>query len=105
MNIVSHNVLICCADIAKSATEILYDSPIPSKPLSTNLVTGDLVKLVFTRIRRTRWLKEFGLKLWDKVGLYFGELHNEPLGITALAPDQVIWFHPNHVFYIDRIKD
>ncbi len=93
-------------DIAKSATEMIYDSPIPSKALRTNLRTGDLVKLVFM----TNQKDEMAERMWIKVmgqkdGLYFGELHNEPLGITGLAPGQLIWFHPNHVFNIDKNKD
>src|ERR1700754_4641140 len=34
-------------DIAKSATEIVYDAPIPAKSERQNLKPGDLVKLCF----------------------------------------------------------
>jgi hypothetical protein len=90
-------------DIAKSATEIIYDSPLPTKSQTQNLKTGDLVKLKFlieedgeTGIERM-WIRITG----QKDGLYCGELDNDPFN-ELLKPGEVIWFHPNHVFEIDN---
>jgi hypothetical protein len=93
-------------DIAKRATEIIFDSPIPGKVLRTDLRAGDLVKLIFIsdqedEMAERMWVKVMG----EKDGLYFGELDNEPFGTTALIHSQVIWFHANHVFDIDKKKD
>lgn len=90
-------------DIAKSATEVIYDSPIPTKSQRQNLKTGDLVKLKFVidedgeaTIERI-WVKVTG----EKDGLFSGELDNDPFS-EILKPGQLIWFHPNHVFQIDK---
>jgi hypothetical protein len=89
-------------DIAKSATEIVYDSPIPTKAKRQSLKEGTVVKLKFM-------LDEGGEieieRMWVKVkgedkGLYFAELDNDPFS-DVLKPGQLIWFHPNHVFQVD----
>jgi hypothetical protein len=90
-------------DIAKSATEIIYDSPLPTKSQTRNLKTGDLVKLTFvidedgeTEVERM-WVKVTG----KKDGLFCGELDNDPFN-EILKAGQLIWFHPNHVLEIDN---
>ena len=90
-------------DIAKSATEIIYDSPIPTKLQRKSLKTGDLVKLKFTideegQLETERmWINVTG----EKDGLFCGELDNDPF-TENLKIGQLIWFHPNHVFQIDK---
>ena len=90
-------------DIAKSATEVIYDSPIPTKSQKQNLKTGDLVKLKFlideggeVGIERI-WVEVTG----EKDGLFSGELDNQAFN-DILKPGQLIWFHPNHVFEIGK---
>ena len=92
-------------DIAKSATEIVYDSPIPTKSERQNLKPGDLVKLHFM----TEEEDEIGTeRMWvqvtgEKDGLLSGTLDNDPFN-EVLKAGQLIWFHPNHVSYIDGNK-
>lgn len=90
-------------DIAKSATEIVYETPIPTKRVRQNLRPGDLVKLRFvvkgdqqTEIERI-WVRVID----KKDGLYLGELDNEPFD-EILKPIETVWFHPNHVLVIDQ---
>lgn len=90
-------------DIAKSATELIYGFPIPTKSQRKNLKTGDLVKLKFlieeegeTEIERI-WVKVTG----EKDGLFSAKLDNDPFN-EILKNVQHIWFHPNHVFQIDN---
>lgn len=92
-------------DIAKSATEIVYDSPIPTKSERQNLKPGDLVKLHFmieedgeTETERM-WVQVTG----EKDGLFSGTLDNDPFN-EILKAGQLIWFHANHVSHIDRNK-
>lgn len=93
-------------DIAKSATEIIYDAPIPTKSQRQNLKAGDVVKLKFiveedgeTEVERM-WVKVTG----KKDGLFSGELDNDPFN-EILKAGQEIWFHPNHVFQIADSAD
>ena len=93
-------------DIAKTATEIIYDSPIPGKAEKDSLKPGDSVKLKFMieeegemEVERM-WIRVKG----EKDGLYFGELDNEPFGSTELIEGQTVWFHANHIFEIDKGK-
>ena len=92
-------------DIAKSATEIVYDAPIPAKSERQNLKPGDLVKLHFmieedgeTETERM-WVQVTG----EKDGLFSGTLDNDPFN-EVLKAGQLIWFHANHVAHIDRNK-
>ena len=89
-------------DIAKSATEIVYTSPIPSRQQRENLKAGDLVKLKFiveedgeTEVERM-WVKVTG----KADGLYSAELDNDPFN-DILKAGQPLWFHANHVFEVD----
>lgn len=90
-------------DIAKSATEMIYDAPLPTKSQRQNLKTGDLVKLNFIieedgEIENERmWVKVMA----EKDGLFSGELDNDPFN-DVLKAGQHIWFHPNHVFAISN---
>lgn len=88
-------------DIAKTSTEIVYDSPIPSKQERQTLQTGDLVKLIFIFDG-----DDEAERIWVKVvekkdGLFLGELDNEAFD-DILSSVKNVWFHPNHVFSIDR---
>ena len=90
-------------DVAKTATEIIYDSPIPKKLEREHLRTGDLVKLKFLASEDGEYEIE---RIWVKVmgkkdGLFLGELKNDPFN-EMLKPLNAIWFHPNHVFVIDK---
>ena len=91
-------------DIAKTATEIIYDSPIPDKSKKQNLKPGDSVHLKF--IMKDEGEPEVE-RMWVQVkgeqdGLFFGELDNEPFSTSELIEGQTVWFHPNHVFKIDK---
>ena len=89
-------------DIAKSATQIVYDTPIPSKSQRQNLKSGNLVKIKLiteeqgeTEIERI-WIRVTG----ENDGLYSGEIDNDTYN-EKVKYGQAIWFHPNHVFQID----
>ena len=88
-------------DISKLATEIVFDFPIPTKIEKGNLINGDLVKLVFLD------KENFGERMWVEFiekenGLLKGLLRNDALENVELNYDKIIWFHPNHIFEIDK---
>jgi hypothetical protein len=88
-------------DISKLATEIIFDNPLPNKLDKENLVNGDLVKLVFLD------KDNFGERMWVEFiekdnGLLKGLLRNDALENEDLSYDKIIWFHPNHIFEIDK---
>ncbi len=89
-------------DVAYSATEIVYDNPIPAKESREGLNPGDLVKLKFlfdedgeTEVERM-WVKV----IEKRDGLFRGELDHDPFN-EILKAGHPVWFHPNHVFQID----
>jgi len=88
-------------DISKLATQIIFDYPIPTKQEKENLNNGDLVKLIFLD------KENFGERMWVEFiekenGLLKGLLRNDALDDEQLNYGKIIWFHPNHIFAIDK---
>lgn len=89
-------------DILKSATEIIYDFPIPGQAEKQKLKRGDLVKLIFidrSNIGERMWV-EF---IEEENGLLKGSLKNNSFDEDEndLNNDKTIFFHPNHIFQIE----
>lgn len=89
-------------DVSKLATEEVFENPIPTKNEKGNLKRGDLVKLIFLD------KENFGERMWVEFiekegGLLKGYLRNDSFDSNEnLISDSKIWFHPNHIFEIDK---
>jgi len=88
-------------DIAKNATQFVYDYPIHEKVDIDKLKKGDYVKLIFidaTGIGERIWV------IYDRFenGLHVGMLANDFFEEKhELTSGKVIYFHSNHIFQID----
>lgn len=87
-------------DIAKNATEIVFEKPIPTKEEISQIKKGNLVKLAFVdnddNLERM-WVKV--LKIDNS--FYSGLLDNEPHYIENLELGKEIYFHKNNIYDID----
>lgn len=86
-------------DIALSATEMIYDHPLPSREAKAELKPGHYVQLKFIdknyEVERM-WVEIITVhKDW-----FHGELRNEAYGNRRLKYGADVWFHPNHIFQI-----
>jgi hypothetical protein len=90
-------------DVAWSATQIIFDSPIPDKKEINNLRQGDLVKLKF--VDKDGEVERMWVEYRDREGEFLqGELRNDAYGNAELAHGKTVYFHANHVFQIQKIK-
>lgn len=88
-------------DISKLATEIVFDYPIPTKQEKENLTKGDLVKLVF--LDKENFAERMWVEFIEKEnGLLKGILSNDALENEFLKYGKKLYFHPNHIFEIDK---
>jgi len=88
-------------DIAKTATEILYQGPIPTKEEIAALKKGDLIKLIFVDeegYAERMWVLYEGVE--DH--LHKGILDNDAFELDGLTSGKVLYFHSNHVYLIDK---
>lgn len=88
-------------DIAKTATEIIYDEPIPNDEAIKALTSGDYVKLKFIDAEgdiERMWVEYVKME----GGLHRAILRNTSFETNDLVDGRTIWFHPNHVFMIDK---
>ncbi len=86
-------------DIARSATEMIYDNPIPNQREKENIENGDDVKLKFMD-------KDQNVeRMWVEVAerdrnVFKGILKNDSFSIHNLVNEKEVWFHSNHIFEI-----
>jgi hypothetical protein len=88
-------------DLTKTATEIIFDQPLPSEENKAMLSIGDLVKL--------RFVDEEGdvERMWVEVNhidgaMIQGILRNDSFDLKELVEGKQIWFHRNHIQEIER---
>ncbi|TYP74396.1 hypothetical protein BD809_104216 [Aquimarina intermedia] len=86
-------------DIAKTATEIIYDHPIPTKQEKERVGTKRFVKLKF--LDKNFDVERIWVEITERDGkLFKGMLRNESLSNDALQSEKEFWFHSNHIFQI-----
>jgi hypothetical protein len=88
-------------DIALTATEMLYDNPIPTTAAIEQIKNGDLVKLLFT--------DEYSYveRMWVEVlernnNIFKGLLKNDAFEIDGLNEGKTLYFHSNNIYDIDN---
>jgi hypothetical protein len=87
-------------DVALTATEIVYDNPIPATEQIGKLKTGDLVKLLF------RDKDDYVERMWVEViehndNIFKGLLRNDAIELEGLNEGKTIYFHSNNIYDID----
>ena len=88
-------------DIAKSATEMIYDNPIPTLIQKEKIKIGDLVKLKF--IYEDNDIERMWIEVIEKEGLLFKALlRNDSFFNNELVYEKELWFHINHIFEIEN---
>ncbi|MBC7487561.1 MAG: hypothetical protein H7282_12490 [Cytophagaceae bacterium] len=88
-------------DIAKTATDILYQGPIPTKEEIQALKKGDLIKLIFVDeegYAERMWVTYEGIE----TDLHKGILDNDAFELEGLTSGKILYFHSNHVYQIDK---
>lgn len=88
-------------DVARSASEMIYNRPLPTPEEKSELKSGDLVKLNF--IDEEHEVE----RMWVEIisfenGLFQGELRNDTYDGKELNYGKKIWFHSNHIFDQNR---
>lgn len=88
-------------DIAFSATEMVYEAPLPSADELHALQAGDLLQV--------KVIDQEGdvQRLWVEYHqadhpLLQGTLQNDPFDLPTLRAEQPIWFHPNHILLLAK---
>jgi hypothetical protein len=88
-------------DIAKTATEVIYDNPIPTKQEKELVKKNHYVKLKFQD-------KEYNVeRMWVEIAekdgdIFKGILKNDSLSDNELVSEKELWFHSNHIFEIEN---
>ncbi len=91
-------------DIQLSATQIIYDNPIPTREEIEKVKKGDFVKLLFTDN------DGYVERMWVEVlecgnNMFKGVLRNDAFELENLTDGVIIYFHTNHVYEIDHNSD
>jgi hypothetical protein len=87
-------------DIAFTATQMVFNEPIPTIKEIESLKTGDLVKLLFKD--KDEDVERMWVEIENIEGEYFnGVLRNDAVGSGLLTDGKKIFFHRNHIFDID----
>lgn len=89
-------------DIAKSACEILYDSPIPTIREKLAVHKGTMVKLIV--VNRVNDVERMWVEVDEREGMMFrAVLQNDGYFKKKLKGDKPMWFHSNHIFAIEKM--
>jgi hypothetical protein len=90
-------------DIALTATEVIYDNPIPTTEEIKKITNGDLIKLLFTdkddNVERM-WVEV--LEIEDNI--FKGLLRNDAIELDDLSEGKILYFHSNNIYEIDNEK-
>lgn len=86
-----------------TATEIVYDSPIPATDQIGKLKTGDFVKMLFTD--KDGYVE----RMWVEViehndNIFKGLLRNDAIELEGLNEGKTIYYHSNDMYDIDSGK-
>ena len=88
-------------DIALTATEMVYESPIPNEEEVNSLVKGDFVKLKF--LDKSGEVERMWVEYLRKEDdLHLGILRNDSFDDSELSYGKHIYFHSNHIFIIEK---
>ena len=88
-------------DIALTATEMVYESPLPSEEEVNSLVKGDFVKLKF--LDKSGEVERMWVEYLRKEDdLHLGILRNDSFDDSELSYGKHIYFHSNHLFILEK---
>lgn len=88
-------------DVALTATEIVFENPLPTQDVITSLRKEHLVKLLF---RDNDGDVE---RMWTEITevedeIFKGVLQNDALSLDGLTSGTIVYFHRNHIFDINK---
>lgn len=90
-------------DIAHSATEMIYDQPIPTATELASLVKGDRIKLNFAD--QEGYVERMWVEYTGQDGdFHKGLLRNDSFDHELLKEGKEVYFHFNHVLLIEGKK-
>lgn len=88
-------------DIALTATEMIYDNPIPTTEDKEKVKIGDLVKLLFTD--KDGYVERMWVEVLEKKNdIFKGLLRNDAIELGDLNERKTLYFHSNHIYDIDN---
>ena len=88
-------------DIFLTATEIIYDNPIPTTEQKEKIKIGDLVKLLFTD--KDGYVERMWVEVLEKEhDIFKGLLRNDAIEFDDLNEGKTLYFHSNHIYEIDN---
>ncbi|HEY9049254.1 MAG TPA: DUF2314 domain-containing protein [Ohtaekwangia sp.] len=88
-------------DIAYTATQMIYDNPIPARDEIEEIEQGDLVKLLF--VDDEGYVERMWVEVQEKDGeIYKGLLRNDAFEFEGLKDGETIYFHSNHIYDIEK---
>jgi hypothetical protein len=87
-------------DIRLTATQVVYDNPIPDTEEIERIGKGDLVKLLFADD------EGYVERMWVEVvehniQFFKGILRNDAIDFDDLKDGKIVHFHANHIYEID----
>jgi hypothetical protein len=87
-------------DISLTATQIVYNSPIPKSEEIERIKKGDLVKLLFADV--DGYVERMWVEVVEHSNSFFkGILRNDSIDFDNLKDGKFIHFHSNHIYEID----
>jgi hypothetical protein len=88
-------------DILLTATQIVFDNPIPKTEEIERIRKGDLVKLLFTD--NDGYVERMWVEVVEHNNQFIkGLLRNDAIEFDDLKDGSVIHFHSNHIYEIDK---
>jgi hypothetical protein len=88
-------------DIALTATEMIYDNPIPTTEEIEKIKIGNLVKLLFTD--KNGYVERMWVEVLEKeTDIFKGLLRNDTIEFGDLNEGKFLYFHSNHIYDIDN---
>lgn len=88
-------------DILLTATEMVYDNPIPTTEQKEKIKLGDLVKLLFTD--KDGYVERMWVEVLEvENDIYKGLLRNDAIEFDNLNDGKILYFHSNHIYEIDN---
>ncbi len=90
-------------DIALTATEMIYDNPIPTTEEIKKIKNGDLIKLLFTD--KDGYVERMWVEVLESEdNIFKGLLRNDAIELDDLNKGKTLYFHSNNIYEIDNEK-
>jgi hypothetical protein len=87
-------------DVSLTATQIVYNNPIPKTEEIEQIRKGDLVKLLFADVEG--YVERMWVEVVELNNPFFkGILRNDSIDFDNLKDGKIVHFHANHIYEID----